>query len=66
VNNLEEVYIIMSPEGGIGLDITTNKGKCYTDLEEATRQLEAKNKWSMIKGYGVYELITLQVIKNKE
>ncbi len=56
----------MSPEGGIGLDITTNKGKCYTDLEEATRQLEAKNKWSMIKGYGVYELITLQVIKNKE
>ena len=63
---VKEVYIIMSPEGGIGLDISTSKGNCYTDLEQANKKLEGKNKWSLVKGYGVYEIITLQVIENED
>ena len=58
---MKEVYIIMSPSGGIGLDISTNKGTCYTDLEEAKKDLEATNKWSYNKGYGIYEIVTLKV-----
>jgi len=57
-----EVYIVLSPSGGIGLDITTGKGKCYTDKENAEKALESINKWSRNKGYGVYELITLEII----
>ena len=61
---MKEVYIIMSPSGGISLDISTSKGTCYEDLEVAEKELEATNKWSRSKGYGVYELITLEVIGN--
>ena len=58
---MKEVYIIMSPSGGISLDISTSKGTCYSNIEEAKRELESTNKWSANKGYGVYELITLEV-----
>lgn len=63
---MKEVYIILSPGGGIALDISTNKGTCYSDLEEAKKALESKNEWSRNRGYGGYELITLQVIKKEE
>jgi len=56
---VKEVYIIMSPGGGIGLDISSGHGKCYTDFEEAKKALESKNEWSKPRGYGVYELVTL-------
>ena len=63
---MKEVYIILSPFSGISIDIFKLKGKCYTDLEEAKKELEIKNKWSAVKGYGVYEIITLQVIENED
>ena len=58
---LKTVYIIMSPGGGIGLDISTSKGECYTDLVKAEKELKSKNEWSKSKGYGTYELVTLEV-----
>jgi len=56
-----EVYIIMSPDGGLSLDLSTGKGKCYITPEKATEALKSKNEWSKAKGYGVYELVTLEV-----
>ena len=63
---MKEVYIIMSPSGSISLSISDDKGTCYTDYEEAKRALESKNRWSESKGYGVYELISLNVIAPQE
>lgn len=60
---MKEVYIIVSPEGGIGINIFTGKGKVYTDEKRAKQALESKNDWAKAKGYGVYELITLDVIE---
>lgn len=62
---MKEVYIIMSPGGGISLDISSNKGTCYEDLEQAKKELELTNKWSRVKGYGVYQLITLKVVEKE-
>lgn len=62
---MKEVYVIMSASGGISLDISSNKGTCYTDLDQAKKELESKNKWSRNKGYGVYELITLRVVEKE-
>ena len=56
-----KVYIIMSPSGGIGLNISTGFGTFYKDLDKAKEALKSKNKWSESKGYGVYELVTLEV-----
>lgn len=61
--SVDEVYIIMSPGGGISLDIGSGKGTCYSDLEEAKKDLEATNKWSAPRGRGVYELVTLKARK---
>jgi hypothetical protein len=63
---MKEVYIIMSPSGGISLDISTSKGTCYEDLEVAEKELEATNRWSRNKGYGVYELVTLKVVETEK
>lgn len=58
---MKSVWIIMSPEGGIRLDIFTNKGTVYADKEKAEKELEKINNWSKIKGYGTYELVELEV-----
>jgi hypothetical protein len=55
----DEVYIIMSPGGGILIDFSGN-GKCYTNLEKAKEALKSKNEWSKTKGYGTYILIALR------
>ena len=34
---MKSVYIIMSPEGGISLNIFTNKGTVYTNKEKAEK-----------------------------
>lgn len=59
---MREVYIIVSPEGGISYNIFTGKGTVYTDLQKAEEELKSKNEWSKTKGYGVYELMTLEVV----
>ena len=58
---MKEVYIIVSPEGGISYNIFTGKGTVYTDKKKAKEALRSKNEWSEIKGYGVYSLMTLEV-----
>ena len=58
---MKSVYIIMSPEGGISLNIFTNKGTVYANKERAEKELERINNWSKIKGYGTYELVELVV-----
>ena len=58
---MKSVWIIMSPEGGISLNIFTNKGTVYTNKERAEKELEKINNWSKIKGYGTYELVELEV-----
>ena len=57
---MKSVWIIMSPEGGISLNIFTNKGTVYTNKERAKKELEKINNWSKIKGYGIYELVELE------
>jgi hypothetical protein len=56
----KEVYILMSPEGGICLRLN-GVGTCYDSLAVAEKAVESKNKWSKKKGYGVFELVTLEV-----
>lgn len=58
---MKSVWIIMSPEGGISLNIFTNKGTAYANKEKAEKELEKINNWSKIKGYGIYELVELEV-----
>ena len=58
---MKSVYIIMSPEGGIRLDIFTNKGTVYADKEKAEKELGKINNWSKIKGYGHYKLVELEM-----
>ena len=59
--NTQSLYIIVSPEGGIASNIFTGKGTVYADKEKAEEALHRKNEWSKIKGYGVYELVELEV-----
>ena len=59
---MKEVYIILSPSGGISLSLNSGEGTCYQDLSKAEEALKSKNEWSKSKGYGVYELVTLKVI----
>jgi hypothetical protein len=56
-----EVYIILSPEGCISLQLGSGNGTCYANKEKAEEALKSKNQWSASKGYGVYELVTLEV-----
>lgn len=58
---MKEVYIIISPEGGVGYNIFTGKGTAYSDKEKAKKALESKNKWSRERGYGTYKLMTFEV-----
>lgn len=58
---MKEVYIIISPEGGVGYNIFTGKGKAYSDKEKAKKVLNDKNDWSRAKGYGLYVLMTFEV-----
>jgi len=62
---MKSVFIIISPDGGIGLSINDGKGKVYNDKDQAEIELEAKNKWSKSKGYGVYELVELVIEHQK-
>jgi hypothetical protein len=59
-NEITKVYVIMSPNGSIYLNFD-GIGTCFIDKELADEALESKNKWSESKGYGVHELITLEV-----
>lgn len=58
---MKSVYIIMSPEGGIAINIFTGKGTVYANKEQADEALKSKNAWSAAKGYGKYELVELEV-----
>lgn len=58
---MKEVYIIISPEGGVGYNIFTGKGTAYSDKEKAEKALESKNEWSRVRGYGAYKLMTFEV-----
>ena len=58
---MKSVYIIVSPEGGIGINMFTGRGTVYANKEQAEEALKSKNKWASAKGYGVYELVELEV-----
>jgi len=58
---MKSVFVIMSPGGGIGLNINDGKGTCYSNVSQAEKELESKNEWSKSKGYGVYGLVELEV-----
>lgn len=58
---MKSVFVIMSPGGGIGLNINDGKGTCYIDKNEAEKELEGTNSWSKSKGYGVYGLVELVI-----
>lgn len=60
---MKEVYVILSPEGGVSINLFSGKGTVYADKETAEKKLTDKNEWSKIKGYGTYELLTLEVIE---
>jgi len=60
VGKMKKVYIIMSSEGGILLNFQ-GVGTCYSDIKKSKEALKSKNEWSKSKGYGVYELVTLEV-----
>lgn len=62
---VENVYIIVSHEGGIALNMYTGKGKVYNDKAKAEEALRRKNEWSKTKGYGIYELVELEVEDDK-
>ena len=58
---MKEVYIIMSPDGGISYNIFTGKGTVYADKQKAEEALKSKNEWSKIKGYGTYSLMAVEI-----
>ena len=62
---VENVYIIVSPEGGIALNMYTGKGTVYNDKAKAEEALRRKNEWAKTKGYGIYELVELEVEDDK-
>lgn len=62
---VENVYIIVSPEGGIALNMYTGKGTVYNDKAKAEEALRRKNEWSKTKGYGIYELVELEIEYDK-
>lgn len=57
----KEVYIIVSPDGGISYNIFNGKGTVYADRKKAEEALKSKNEWSRAKGYGPYNLMSLEV-----
>ena len=57
----KEVYIIVSPQGSIGYNIFNGTGTVYVDQKKAEEALKSTNEWSRTKGYGIYELMTLEV-----
>lgn len=61
----DKVWVIVSPEGGIGYNIFTGRGKCFADEKEAKLALDSKNEWSKANGYGKYELLELEVISQQ-
>lgn len=62
---VENVYIIVSPDGGIALNMYTGKGTVYNDKAKAEDALRRKNEWAKTKGYGIYELVELEVEYDK-
>lgn len=58
---MKEVYIIISPDGGVGYNMFTGKGTAFSDKEKAKKALDDKNDWSRVKGYGLYMLMTFEV-----
>lgn len=58
---MKEVYIIISPDGGVAYNIFTGKGTAFSDKEKAKKALDDKNDWSRVKGYGLYALMTFEV-----
>lgn len=62
---VENVYIIVSAGGGIALNICTGKGTVYNDKAKAEEALRRKNEWAKTKGYGIYELVELEVEYDK-
>ncbi|MCX4361791.1 MAG: hypothetical protein OSJ74_00165 [Clostridia bacterium] len=58
---MKSVYIIMSPNGDISLNMFSGKGKAYENKEQAEEALKSKNEWSKVRGYGTYELVELEV-----
>ena len=62
---VENVYIIVSPDGGIALNMYTGKGTVYNDKAKAEEALRRKNEWAKTKGYGIYELVELEVEYDK-
>lgn len=58
---MKSVYIIISPSGGIALNIYTGKGTVYADKAKAEEALKRKNDWSKSKGYGEFEIVELEV-----
>ena len=63
---MKEVYLIISPTGGVGINMFTGKGTVYANKEKAEKELQSKNEWSKSKGYGLYELIPLIVLEDSE
>lgn len=58
---MKSVYIIMSPKGGIAINVFTGKGTVYADKQQADEALESINRHYAIKGYGICELVELEV-----
>ena len=58
---VETVYIIISSDGNIALNIYSGKGTVYVDKAKAEDALRRKNEWAKIKGYGIYKLVKLEV-----
>lgn len=59
--DIKSVYIIVSPEGGIAINIFTGKGTVYANKAQAEKALKSKNEWASTKGYGIYELVELEI-----
>lgn len=58
---MKSVYVILSPSGEIGYNMFTGKGTAYANKEKAEEELRRKNEWSKAKGYGIFELMELEV-----
>lgn len=58
---MKEVYIIISPDGGVGYNMFTGKGTAYSDKDKAQKALDDQNDWSRAKGYGTFSLMTFEV-----
>lgn len=58
---MKEVYIIISPDGGVGYNMFTGKGTAYSDKDKAKKALDDKNDWLKEKGCGTFSLMTFEV-----